>query len=745
MPTLRFAVDSALLSELGERLVESVHVALLELVKNSYDADATEVTVALIPDEEGYRILVKDNGIGMTLEQVQSYWMRIATTNKAAERLSVKYGRTKAGSKGIGRFSCRRLGTQLDLKTTATLQNGRFETTRLTIDWDDYSAGTDVTEIACEGNTTRSAEGQTGTELTIIGGGDEEWSQRGWNVLKRRLILLVSNRGARRRGYKADPGFHASLIAPDFEESSVVDPREQLMNAGWGRLQLKVGNDGTAEWTLHAKRLGHRQLTLPTKYRQLSGTTADIAILPERKEQFRDSSAIAISSLRDALDEWGGVIIRVDGIRVPPYGEAQNDWLNIDRDRGLRKGASEYSPVRQLASKLQGVQEGRELLNLLSAKSYLGEVNVESPSGLFEMKASREGFVGDAGVDMLQELIRHGIDWSTVYRDYYIRLEDKDKATSARQEFEAVVDTAVPAEEVVENAIEYVQQEIRQAASHLPPTERRRVIQNVAKATEAVLKNDKLHREELRHLRLVASTSSLLLIFSHEVRSLLGVLDEYQLRLGLLRRGLDEKHVAQIDEMRDSFGFTKSRFNDLLGMTSLLTVDRRDAAVTELALAPRARKAAECFRLITTNYDITIDLEGIPNSLKVGPMMEAELYSILLNVFSNSIKSVIAAGKEKVIGVSAELAHSQILMRVSDTGLGVPKHSDDLFTPFVSDPDGKLYRNLKRRLNPEDENVVGTGSGLGLSIVKEIVESHSGTVCFASPEKGFNCTLEVVL
>ena len=89
MQELTFTVDSALLNELGERLVESVHIALLELVKNSYDADATDVRVSFGETDSGkFRLVVKDNGCGMTFDEVQRYWMRIATTNKAADSVS---------------------------------------------------------------------------------------------------------------------------------------------------------------------------------------------------------------------------------------------------------------------------------------------------------------------------------------------------------------------------------------------------------------------------------------------------------------------------------------------------------------------------------------------------------------------------------------------------------------------------------------------------------------------------------
>ena len=745
MAKLRFSIDSALLSELGERLVESVHIALLELVKNAYDADATAVTVKMVPRKDDYEIHVVDDGIGMTLDDVRNYWMRIATTNKVDEDTSERFGRRKSGSKGIGRFSCRRLGRKLKLTTTAQLEDGRFETTRVTINWDDYVAGSDVDKIECEGRTTRSEKGETGTTLVTSGGNVDEWSRRGWRVLKRRLILLVSNRGGRKRGYERDPGFNVSLVAPDFEESEVVDQREGLMDAGWGRLTLKVDGRGKAVWGLAAKRIGQKQFTLPERYRDLCGTTADIAILPDRKAHFRNPAAIAMGVLRPVLEEWGGVHVRVDGIRVYPFGEGRDDWLYIDRDRGIRKGSSDFSPVSAFAAKLRGVDPTRAMLHMLSARSYVGEVNVASPTGMFRMKASREGFVGESGIDLLGSVIRAGIDWSTVYRDYYLRREEQNEAKKAREQFEATIEAPIPRQHVIEEAVDYVQKEIRQIASRLPAEERQQVVANVTKAASAVLTTSQVRQDELRHLRLIASTSSLLLIFSHEVKSLLGALDEYELRLASFARKLSGRYADQATKMRHSFRSTKERFLDLLGLTSVLSIESREAKPTRLVIAPRAKRARACFRLISKQYDINVDLSGIPNSIRVGPMLEAELYSLLLNALSNSIKSVIARGREKSIAIRARRVSSGVQINVLDTGIGVPDDWAGLFDPFVADPGKSLYKNLKSRLNPEDSYIVGAGSGLGLSIAREIVEARDGKIGFAEVFDDWRCNLEIVV
>lgn len=117
---LTFSVDSSLLFQLGEQLVAKPSIALAELVKNAYDADATEVTIEFEKvDRPGGTITVADNGYGMTFEDIQRGWMRIATAAKRNNTVSKVYCRSVTGAKGIGRFAARRLGNKLELQSTA--------------------------------------------------------------------------------------------------------------------------------------------------------------------------------------------------------------------------------------------------------------------------------------------------------------------------------------------------------------------------------------------------------------------------------------------------------------------------------------------------------------------------------------------------------------------------------------------------------------------------------------------------
>src|ERR1039458_2526207 len=105
--SVAFQAEGRLLQELGERLVASPEVALVELIKNAYDADSPSCEVRL--EEDGAALIVADEGHGMTKDEFVGKWMRIATDSKLQERVSRTYRRRVTGAKGIGRFAVRYL------------------------------------------------------------------------------------------------------------------------------------------------------------------------------------------------------------------------------------------------------------------------------------------------------------------------------------------------------------------------------------------------------------------------------------------------------------------------------------------------------------------------------------------------------------------------------------------------------------------------------------------------------------
>ena len=162
---ISFTVEPRVLRELGERLVKQPEVAVVELLKNAYDADATECSIEWLPKT----LTIADNGQGMTLQRFSEGWMRIGTSSKSASRVSNKFGRTITGEKGIGRFAVRFLGRALHLESVADDEKLK-KRTKLSADFDwftfDKLEDLGDLEVPYRLETTDS-ETPTGTKLMI--------------------------------------------------------------------------------------------------------------------------------------------------------------------------------------------------------------------------------------------------------------------------------------------------------------------------------------------------------------------------------------------------------------------------------------------------------------------------------------------------------------------------------------------------------------------------------------------------
>ena len=119
---LRFRPRARIIRTIGDQLISGPEAAVIELVKNSYDADATSVTLKFFPPLEAGRgrITVQDNGHGMTLSDIQDKWMEPATTSKVGTRRSPSLHRVMMGYKGIGRFAAAKLGGRMALTELGT-------------------------------------------------------------------------------------------------------------------------------------------------------------------------------------------------------------------------------------------------------------------------------------------------------------------------------------------------------------------------------------------------------------------------------------------------------------------------------------------------------------------------------------------------------------------------------------------------------------------------------------------------
>lgn len=366
-----------LMLTIGQELISSETVALIELVKNAFDADAHFVLVRLdgvvrngtISAGHG-TIEVLDDGVGMTPDTIASTWLEPATPSRRRHRYS-QQGRRLLGEKGVGRFAAAKLAEELQL--VSRVANGSEVEVRLNwADFEDEEKYLDQVNISWterspnffagdDGEVSRlwqdavrdhlagpdrSDEGlvPTPTHGTLLRMGMTrgEWTRDSIAHVRTSLSRLVSP-------FPIEQDLQELTIVLDVPPalglvSGVVEPPEELQRPHYtlnasidvlgravGTMTLKNGERSDIDTQLHAAndeiptvesplRCGPFEIRLRVWDRDLQ-SLADIA---------GDASP---GSVRNILNDAAGVSIYRDGFRVLPYGEPGDDWLGLDLRR----------------------------------------------------------------------------------------------------------------------------------------------------------------------------------------------------------------------------------------------------------------------------------------------------------------------------------------------------------------------------------------------------------------------------
>jgi len=215
MERIKFTVDSALLRELGERLVGKAYIALAELVKNSYDADATKVVIRFRPDS----IEVIDNGHGMDFDEFQGFWMRVGSQHKQEQkyRYSRGFGRAVTGSKGVGRLAVQFLANNIRMNTVSDMDtNNELE---VIIDWNEAVQAGDLTEAEAYYHkvkpiTVFPEDKKHGTAI-ILSGLNQTWYTDTITDLAKEIWPLQPPFRTTRGGIPLEEAFNVELEAPN--------------------------------------------------------------------------------------------------------------------------------------------------------------------------------------------------------------------------------------------------------------------------------------------------------------------------------------------------------------------------------------------------------------------------------------------------------------------------------------------------------------------------------------------------
>ena len=427
-----FKPRARMLLQLGDQLIKNESVALVELVKNSYDADATHVDIILsnIGNKRDGQIIIKDNGWGMDLDTIINCWLEPGSDSKSqivSEGKRSPKGRLPIGEKGIGRFGVHKLGSKIELITKKF--EGKEYVVR--INWNEFSQSKyleDVPISVIELDQPKTFIGNEHGTLIRIDDLNKTWTRGEVRSIKRTINSLSSP-------FVSNDSFEASLICLGHEDwlDNMIDWKDIKKYAMY-HFKATFADDAISffeydflpwdsmpkissyslKWenSLANEKLDNIKLKYISESQHLEYGGKEFSLHDDNTEigevQFegyifdRDSFVLKLGvsdkqGFKEYLDSNGGIRVYRDDLRVYDYGEVGNDWLNLD--------------IRRVN------QPGKKISNNI----ILGAISLDrqTSKSLIE-KTNREGFVENKAYILFRNSILHVLNIIET-----LRFEDK--------------------------------------------------------------------------------------------------------------------------------------------------------------------------------------------------------------------------------------------------------------------------------------------------------------------------------
>jgi signal transduction histidine kinase len=355
---LNYVVSSGLKNLIGKQLITDEFVAIFELVKNSFDAHATEVKIIFRGlKTQNAKIIIQDNGKGMSFEELKNKWLFVGYSAKKdgtedddyRHELGVK--KIYAGAKGVGRFSCDRLGSKLKLTTKKDEPNSKTEV--LYTDWENFEEDPKARfeEIGVRHETLPEHEElfKNGTRLEISNLEDSVWSRNKLLELKLSLEKLILPKDDTKELLdKKRKGFSINIEVKDEE---LADKKTQdyykivngliknfifeSLGLRTSSIEISISSDGEEiSTTLNDKGEDIYKITEKNKY--------DLKNIKFKLYHLNQSAKLTFSRrMGFPIMRYGHVFVYKNGFRIYPFGDYQEDNFSID----VRKSDKEFSRI----------------------------------------------------------------------------------------------------------------------------------------------------------------------------------------------------------------------------------------------------------------------------------------------------------------------------------------------------------------------------------------------------------------
>lgn len=722
---VRFSVDAGIINRLGNELVGRHETAVAELVKNAYDADATQVNLYFENTEKrGGRLTIIDDGHGMNREQLIFGFMKISSSDKIHNPKSPSYKRIRAGQKGIGRFATHRLGNYL---TLISQTKNDVDAIKIMIDWSYYKIDQDINLISNKIERIKK-ERKEGTTI-IIDDLRDSWTEGAIKRSFRYISEILQPFPLSKKLVKNnnDPGFKANYYKGTPEVNTpLIDELSGFFQHAIAEIEGYVDNGGDGFYNIISNKLKIEDKIYPIgknkrndKYQSFS-SLKDIHIKVFYYIYYISQIPKQIESyIRSNAEDYGGIRLYRNGFRVLPYAEKDNDWLGLDASVRRRSYLQPHSNV-----------------------NFFGFIEIMDQNGeIFQELSSREGLLENEAFNELKDFAYKVLTDATLKintaRD--VKTKTGQKNWVPKKPKEILENVAAKLEEVAtkkeqkkENKPDENDFQNGEDDSDFSSDDFREFAKKIKDASEEQEKETKELLQEIQLLRILSSLGLIIGEFIHEIKH---HLDAFELDIHALIK--DHSDKQDVLKKLERLALNSSSFRTYTAYF--------DKAISENV--NRELQSIEIRDVVKPFYKVAIptcerigieliDYQFIGYDLFTCPMHKSEWASILFNFFSNSKKAIKRAGVNGKIFIQAGKRENVIYLDFSDNGDGIPiENYDKIFNPFftTSSPSGKYADEIEEM----------TGTGLGLKIVKDIIDGYGGDIYVKEPVEGFSTTIRI--
>lgn len=757
--TAHFEISAALFEELGERLVSKPEIALAELIKNSYDADALLCELTLGDD----RIVVQDDGHGMTEDQFLKNWMVVSSQRKGEQRFSRRFRRSMAGSKGVGRFSARFLGHIVEL-TSVAYDTEADQRTQLSayFDWDEIARSVVVADVKVPYTVRRVADNVAlGTTLTISKLRPES-DRISVSKVKTDILRLtnpvtglepppfVAQRAAAGKKEDRDPGFSVAFANDDGTTDGSLDGELQtaLLNAYVGRVRLEINEAGQATFDvfwrghvdpIHSGGFALKSLSAPFAQEKIrarrgeaqdsrglkkaledvqqlplasalhSPVFVDLRFFPRRPGTFTDLDVNGTKAQR-WIREHASFAIVDNQFAMNGYA-ASSDWLGIDASKATneRNWQSVFTPALFPMSPLQKKDtQLNPMLALPRGPQLVGRIHI----------ATRKlpGNLGDESDDWLQpNMDRESLRDNGAFRLLWhvgrfcaevIAHFDREQRLAEERAQEAA------SRRETKSALAHAIEDIR-TSSQIEPAHRRRIVEQLQLAQDRIESSQEYDQTSRGSLELMSMMGVMAGFLTHEFEKAVGSLTT----AAEIVRGLSAKD-DKLAELADRITAIEKNLAHYMDYMRMFVNKARAPRAQQFKSASQVRVVVRTLSPVSEAHGVEVEL-NIDKTLDAPRMPIAAYHGVVANLLSNALKALVPKrSADRRIKIYATNDGDKHVLVCLDNGIGIPEY----VRARIWDP---LYTTTA---DGDEDNPLGSGLGLGLSVVREVVRKLRGSI-----------------